>query len=156
MTARKPKELHKKPGRPCWQYDPNLPDRLIRFFDVERVIWRDITITNKDGSTVEKSEEEAGELPLFGDFIKKEGISHGIWQQLINEENKEKFPGFMDAYNTAKDLQRDHLLINGLRGNYQGYFGVMAMKNMFEWRDKKEFTGAEGGPFAVKITYEDN
>jgi hypothetical protein len=49
-----------------------------------------------------------------------------------------KFPDFRQAYHRCKELQFEFIVQNGLRGNFQGYFAGLYMKNMFGWRDKEE------------------
>jgi len=136
----------RKVGRPT-RYKAIYAKQLIDFFDIDPVNWKDITITYKDGTTKDVSEEEANTLPLFSKFEKKIGISH----QCLNEW-KNKYKEFGDAYREAKRLQMEFIQVNGLRGNYNATFAIFTMKNVSRWQDenslnwvdKTEVTGKDG------------
>jgi hypothetical protein len=119
-------------GRPT-KYKPEYCKALVDFFDVEINIFKDVSSTNKDGSTKEWTEEEASPLPTFLKFAKSISVSYDI---LLDWEKK--YIQFHHAYNTAKELQKHFIIENTLRNNYQGYFAGLMMKNMHGWRDKTE------------------
>lgn len=122
----------KKIGRPT-KYDPIYCKQIIEFFDIEPMNFKDITITYKDGSTKECTEEEANLLPTMRKFAKSIGVDHTTLLEWCK-----KYPDFSTAYNRAKEAQQEFIIENGLRGNYQGYFAGLYMKNMFGWRDKTD------------------
>lgn len=122
----------RKVGRPS-KYNPIFCQKIIEYFDIDPSIFRDITITYKDGSTKEISEEEAAPLPTFMKFARSIGTFHDTLHDWVK-----KYPEFRLAYNRCKELQFEFLVDNGLRGNYQGYFAGLYMKNMCGWRDKEE------------------
>lgn len=122
----------RKVGRPS-KYNPIYCQKIIDYFDIESSFYRDITITHKDGSTIDKSEEEAAPLPTFMKFARSIGTYHDTLSDWCKN-----YPDFRIAYNRCKELQFEFIVDNGLRGNYQGYFAGLYMKNMFGWRDKEE------------------
>lgn len=122
----------RKEGRPS-KYKPIYCEKIIDYFDIEPSIFRDITLTYKDGSTKEVSEEEASPLPTFRKFAKSIGTYHDVLLDWCK-----KYPEFSTAYNRAKEAQMEFIIENAIRDNYSGYFAGLYMKNMFGWRDKTE------------------
>ena len=138
----------RKVGRPS-KYDPSYAKKLIDYFDVEVQNFKDITITYKDGSTKEITEEEASPLPTKRKFCKSIGINISTFHEWAK-----KYPEFTNAYIEATELQHDFIMENGLRGNYNAFFSFQTMKNCHKWRDKSEHevSGPGGGPVEVKFT----
>jgi len=130
------KKKKKSPeGRPT-KYNPIYCKQITNYFGTDPQNYKDITITHKDGSVIEKTEEEANPLPTFMKFAR----SIGVWHDTLHQWCK-KYPEFSAAYNRAKELQTEFIIENALRDNYSGYFAGLMMKNMFGWRDKTEFDG---------------
>jgi hypothetical protein len=115
------------------KYNPLYCKKIIEYFDVPCNNFKDVTITHKDGSSIEKTEEEAAPLLTLNKFAK----SIGVWHDTLLDWCK-KYPEFDRAYNRAKEFQREFIIENILRDNYSSYFGVFLMKNMFGWRDKTD------------------
>ena len=128
-------ETKKHPGGRPSKYDPSFAKMLVDFFDIEFINFRDVTITYKDGSTKEISEEEASRLPFFRDFCKKIGITYATFKKWVKDESK---PEFIAAYIEAKQLQANFIIENALRGNYHGFFAMKMMQNRHNWVDKRE------------------
>lgn len=121
-----------KVGAPT-KYKPIYCQAIVDYFDIPPSQFRDITVTHKDGTQIDKTEEEASPLPTFRKFAKSIGVYHDTllsWCQ--------RWPDFLTAYNRAKEAQKEFIIENALRDNYSGYFAGLMMKNMFGWRDKEE------------------
>lgn len=119
-----------KRGRPT-KYKPEYCKSLVDFFDIDAVIFKDITITYKDGTTCDKTEAEAAPTPYFSQWQKKIGIGRNTFNEWV-----EKYPEFQDAYKRAKDLQKEFLIETALKGVHNSTFTIFAMKNMCGWRDE--------------------
>lgn len=127
-----PKKKKRREGRPT-KYDPSLCQNIISFFDIEPIIYRDITITYKDGSTKEISEAEGSQLPFFSHWCRKVGISQETMCQWVK-----KYPQFSEAYKKAKECQEEILVTCALKNCYNSTFSIFTAKNMFGWRDEKD------------------
>ena len=124
-------------GRPT-KWTPELNDRLIEFFSVEP--W---TGSGKDRTP--------NKVPFFSRFEIQENLYIGIlgkWE--ADEECEAKRPGFSLAYNTAKQLQKEFLVQNGVSGLFNPAFTIFTAKNITDMRDqtgvdltsKGQFVGA--------------
>lgn len=129
----------RKVGRPT-KYKPVYCAHLIRFFDIDRIIYRDITVTYKNGDTVDKSVAEASPTPYFVDWQRKIGISH---ETMITWTKK--YSEFLAAYKEAKQLQEVFLQECALKGVHNSTFTIFTMKNVCGWRDEQHIK-AEGLP----------
>jgi len=121
----------RKVGRPT-KYKPELCKNLINFFNIDPIIFRDITVTYKDGNTCEKSIPEASPTPFFVDWQMKVGISH---ETMMNWT--ETYPEFLAAYKRAKLLQEKFLIECAMKGVHNSTFTIFTMKNVCGWRDEK-------------------
>ncbi len=130
MTKKKDPKDYKKMGRPS-KYNSLYCQQIMDFFDIDPILFRDVTITYKDGSTKEITEEEASPLPTFRKFAK----SIGVYSDTLLEWCK-NHPDFSLAYNRCKEAQQEFVIENTLRDNYQGYFAMGLMKNWHGWEDK--------------------
>ncbi len=132
------KKTKKHPGGRPTKYKPSYCAEIIKYFDVDPVIYKDITVQklNSKGEvteTVDKTVEESIQIPMLCKFAKEKGVDTAtLWRWT------EKYPEFRKAYNTAKEFQLNVLIQNALRNNYSSYFAFQMAKNMFGWRDKQE------------------
>lgn len=129
--AKKKKEKQGR-GRPS-KYDPIYCRKILEYFEIDPQNFKDITITHKDGSSVDKTEEEAAPLPTIRKFANSIGVDHTTLLEWCK-----KYPEFSTAYNKAREAQKEFIIENALRDNYSGYFAGLLMKNMFGWRDKTD------------------
>ena len=134
----------RKVGRPS-KYKPEYCAHLIRFFDIDRIIYKDITITYKNGDTVDKTVPEASPTPFFGDWCKEIGIC----QDTMNEWVK-TYPEFSEAYKEAKTLQENFFIECALKGVHNSTFTIFTMKNVCGWRDEQHIK-AEGMKLIIQI-----
>ena len=138
-----------KIGRPTL-YKPEYCKSLVEFFDIDAIIYRDITVTYKDGTTCDKSVPEASPTPYFSQWQKKIGISN----QCFNEWTK-KHQDFGDAYKRAKQLQEEFLMETALKGVHNSTFTIFAMKNICGWRDEQHIKGEGIAPQIINIIRSD-
>lgn len=119
-------------GRPS-KYTPEMCASIVRFFDIEPAIQKDITITKLDGERVEKTITEAADLPLFSDWAASVGITSETMRKWA-----ESIPEFSVAYKRAKELQEKVLMTNGIQNRYAQPFAIFTAKNILGWRDRHE------------------
>src|SRR5438105_2307280 len=125
-------------GRPT-KYKPEYCEEIIKFFSVEpyrKEVTAEIKGYGKAGNqNFEKTEYKlvANPLPTLAKFARKIGVNKDTvieWTK-VHEE-------FSDAYNVAKDLQKDFLVDNGLAGLYPPASFIFTAKNITDMRDKQE------------------
>jgi hypothetical protein len=125
-------------GRPT-KYKPEYCKAIVDFFSVEpnrKEITAEIKGYGKAGNqNFEKQEYKlvANPLPTLAKFARKIGVNKDTiieWTKVHSE--------FSDAYNVAKDLQKDFLVDNGLAGLYPPASFIFTAKNITDMRDKQE------------------
>lgn len=125
-------------GRPT-KYKTEYCEAIIKFFNVEphrKEITAEIKGYGKAGNqNFEKTEYKlvANPLPTLAKFARSIGVNKDTvieWTK-VHEE-------FSDAYNAAKDLQKDFLVDNGLAGLYPPATFIFTAKNITDMRDKQE------------------
>jgi hypothetical protein len=127
-----------KPGRPT-KYKPEYCAEIIKFFDIEpsrKEVTADIKGYGKAGNqNFEKQEYKlvANRLPTFERFARQIAVNGDT----IVEWSK-VYPEFSAAYNTAKELQKEFLIDNGLAGLYPPASFIFTAKNITNMRDKQE------------------
>lgn len=145
-TKRKPR---KKPeGRPT-KYLHKYITEIVDWFSVEK--YKDIVIERqtrelKSGgeSVTEKFKRVANDLPTLDGFARSIGVTHATmlnwanaWVDPEAEHPKRKHPEFFEAYNVAKELQKDFLIQNGLQGHYPPASFIFVAKNITDMTDKQ-------------------
>lgn len=121
-------------GRPT-DYDPSYPESILEYFNIEA--GHDIAYETKEGE--QKTMRVAVDLPTFAGFACKIGTHRATMLDWCK-----RFPEFEEAYKCCKEHQERILVQNGLKGGYHGGFAIFTAKNVLEWRDKSEHTGADG------------
>ena len=120
-------------------YDPKYCDEIIKFFDIEpRRLVTKKCITKRDGETIEEFIEVGNDPKFLSEFARSIGVS----QQTLHNW-AEKHEEFFEALKKAKELQLEHIVKNALTGSFQQVFSIFTLKNISDWRDRKEvdFTG---------------
>lgn len=127
-------------GRPS-KYTPAMCASIVKFFDIEPVIHKDVTVTLPGGGTMEKTISEAVDMPFLTDWCHSVGITRETMNQWVV-----KYPEFAAAHQRAKELQEKILVTNGLQDRYNCSFAIFTAKNILGWRDKQdhELTGKDG------------
>jgi hypothetical protein len=134
--------MAKHPGGRPTKYKPEYCEEIIKFFSVEPyqkeiVEVSTSTTTNSKGGTSEFRKEKyqrvSNPLPFFEAFGRSIGVSDDT---IVNWAKK--YPEFLAAYNTAKALQKEFLVQNGLAGTYPPASFIFTAKNITDMRDKQE------------------
>ena len=121
-------------GRPT-KYKPEYCNQLIKFFSGPRnETIEKAHITGKNEYEKTEYMRVAYELPTFAKFARKIGAN----KDTIVSEWVKKHKEFSDAYNQAKELQKEFLIDNGLGGLYPPASFIFTAKNITDMKDKTE------------------
>ncbi len=143
ISAHKPTETITKPldnkpkrfklGRPS-KYDPKFCKGIIDYFTQDLYTSRiKSTITQKNGSVV-KNFELVANPPLF---INEYAYTLGVTHKTLDNWTKSK-PDFLLAFTRAKQLIQEHIIKLANIGLFNSNFATFTMKNISNWRDKKD------------------
>lgn len=116
------KTIKKEPlerGRPT-DYKPEYCQKLEEYFSAKPY-------------ELKNGRNEAGDTPTLAGFA----ASIRIHRATMIDWCK-KHPDFLDAYNLAKELQENWLVVNGNKGLINPAFGMFTLKNVSNWRDKRD------------------
>ena len=120
------------PGQPT-KYKPEYCQKLIDYFSIEPLeVIREQEITGTEGGKY-VSRRLPQRFPWFEGFARKIGVHRNTLKNWCNEH-----PEFAEAYETAKDLQREFLVDIGLSGATSASFAIFTMKNVCGWRDERD------------------
>jgi len=103
-------------GRPT-KYKKNYCQEIIKYFD-------------KEPFEIKEGKEVPVNLPTFEKFAVYIDVNYDTLQ-----EWRKKHEEFSESYKKAKNLQKNILIINGLRGNYNSTFAIFTAKNITDMRD---------------------
>lgn len=131
-------------GRPT-KYTDEMPQSLIDYFTVDPYTEKAIEHTDKKGNSWTTYEDVANDIPFFSNWCNSVDIS----QETMNQWKKSK-PEFSEAYKKAKSLQKNFLIINGLRGLYNNTFAIFTAKNITDMEDKTEQKVVHDGKIGVE------
>lgn len=121
-----------EPGQPT-KYKPEYCQQLIDYFSIEPLeIIREQEITGTEGGKY-VSRRLPQRFPWFEGFARKIGVHRNTLKNWCAE-----YPEFAEAYETAKDLQREFLVDIGLSGATSASFAIFTMKNVCGWRDERD------------------
>ena len=121
-----------EPGQPT-KYKPEYCQQLIDYFSIEPLeIIREQEITGTEGGKY-VSRRLPQRFPWFEGFARKIGVHRNTLKNWCAEH-----PEFAEAYETAKDLQREFLVDIGLSGATSASFAIFTMKNVCGWRDERD------------------
>lgn len=124
-------------GRPT-KYNPAYCQDLIDFFSIEPIQYKDITVTHKDGTQIDKTEMEAAPTPYFTTWCAKIGIEESTFWEWAH-----KYQEFSIAYKRAKKLQREFIIETALKQVHNGTFSIFLLKNVCKFQDKEEENWAD-------------
>ena len=136
-SKKPPIELSKQteqpePGQPT-KYKPEYCQQLIDYFSIEPLeIIREQEITGTDGGKY-VSRRLPQRFPWFEGFARKIGVHRNTLKNWCAEH-----PEFAEAYETAKDLQREFIVDVALSGAAPPSFAIFTMKNVCGWRDERD------------------
>lgn len=147
-----------KAGAPD-KWNPEINRKLIKYFDVQEFSEERTVSTTKSGETTERIPKI---MPQFFRFEMDNDLSIGLlskWaqeeQDLIDEKQEPKRPGFLQAYQMAKDLQANFLVQVGMQGITPPASFIFIAKNITKMKDKveTEVSGPDGTPFQVSVVH---
>jgi hypothetical protein len=131
-----------KSGRPT-KYKPEYAAAIIRWFSVPKhtqFLKKEVTIETTGRHECEY-QMVASDLPTFEGFarsIEVNGDTVVEWAKAEDENGDRKYLEFSAAYKVAKDLQREFLIDNGLKGLYPPAAFIFTAKNITDMRDVQE------------------
>lgn len=137
MAKRKDPKDYLKTGRPT-TYKPEYCEDLVKFFSVEPIIYKDITVTRADGTQIDKTEFEAAPTPYLENWLDKIGIDRSTLKRWVAQHVE-----FSNAYKRAKELQRKFIQEAALKNCHNPAFSIFMMKNVCKWQDKEEDNWAD-------------
>lgn len=121
-----------EPGQPT-KYKPEYCQQLIDYFSIEPLeIIREQEITDTEGGKY-ISRRLPQRFPWFEGFARKIGVHRNTLKNWCAEH-----PEFAEAYETAKDLQREFIVDVALSGAAPPSFAIFTMKNVCGWRDERD------------------
>lgn len=128
-----PKQLERpEPGQPT-KYKPEYCQQLIDYFSIEPLkIVAEQKIIGPDGGKY-VSRRLPQRFPWFEGFARKIGVHRNTLKNWCAEH-----PEFAEAYETAKDLQREFIVDVALSGAAPPSFAIFTMKNVCGWRDERD------------------
>ncbi|SRR5579883_1208933 len=131
-----------KGGRPT-KYKPEYAAAIIKWFSVPKhtqFLKKEVTIESTGRHECEY-QLVAADLPTFEGFARDIAVNGDTiveWSKAENENGELKYPEFSAAYKVAKDLQREFLIDNGLKGLYPPAAFIFTAKNITDMRDVQE------------------
>ena len=121
-----------EPGQPT-KYKPEYCQQLIDYFSIEPLeIIREQEIIGAEGGKY-VSRRLPQRFPWFEGFARKIGVHRNTLKNWCAEH-----PEFAEAYDTAKDLQREFIVDVALSGAAPPSFAIFTMKNVCGWRDERD------------------
>lgn len=133
--------LGNKGGRPP-SYELKFCQAIIDYFSTpasQEYTYKETLEYYKDGGIKRKSFEKKplpNKLPTFYGFA----ASIGVNQDTLHEWKK-KHKEFSEAFASAKELQKEFIIENGLSGASPSTFAIFVAKNLTDMKDKQEITG---------------
>jgi|TARA_R110000851_G_scaffold298994_5_gene454802 hypothetical protein len=124
------KEIEKPTLGAPTKYTEDIPQRMIEFFNVPLLKIEQVEAVTKNG-VVSMNEIAANELPTIERFCADLMISKSTLHIWIK-----KYPILSNAYDIAKQCQKNHLLQNGLSGRYNSAFAKFISINCTDLVDK--------------------
>lgn len=158
-------------GRPT-KYDPKFASMMIKFFSgpkFERFIKSEKQTTKSNGTTEKWVEYgyRCRDLPTLNKFARKIGVNgdtivewaeakYPLTFEVKALAGKLKYPEFSAAYNTVKELQKEFLSDNALKGFSPPASFIFVAKNITNWKDKQEVDNKHSGELVVRrASYKD-
>lgn len=137
-------------GRPS-KYEQRFCEMLLDHMNVEKfekvVMEKETRYSAKTGVKVSEKEKYKllpNDLPTLEGFARKIGVAYKnmhAWSEAVEDpeavEPVYKYPDFRNAYNVAKQLQKEFLIDNGLKGNYPPAAYIFTAKNVTDMTDKQ-------------------
>lgn len=127
------------------KYDPDYCSQMIKFFDGEKyrevIAEKEIRETKQGRTERTKYKWIANDLPHLEAFARSIGVTYSTlynWAHDKDDEGNLKNPEFFEAYNTCKQLQKEFVIENGLKGHYPPASFIFVAKNITDMKDTKD------------------
>ena len=162
-TKKKKVAPKKHPGGRPTKYKPQYAEEMIKFFDCvkfNRVVKSEKTTIKSNGTKEIWTEYmyQTNDLPTFAKFARKIGVSHDALADWVDVKwpkdyekkelaGKHKYPEFSEAYNSCKQLQKEFLIDNAIKGFIPPATYIFTAKNISDMRDKQEVDLTSKGKF---------
>lgn len=152
--AKKTEETKNSGGRPS-KYKEEYASLLIKFFS--KPLFQEIVTQRKYELKKDKNDKEKkvlidetrrivpNDIPFDIDFIVEIDISVDTFYRWAKKKNKEKYPGFYEAYKKTRKLQEQFLALNAIQGRYDTTFAIFTAKNILKWRNQEEIDVKSAG-----------
>lgn len=134
MTTKKTvkKRAPNKGGQPT-KYRTEYCQQLIDYFSIDPTkITADETVSSADGDKL-IARRMPQRMPWLEGFARKIGVHRNTLRDWCDLH-----PEFAEAYETAKDLQREFIVDVALSGAAPASFAIFTMKNVCGWRDERD------------------
>lgn len=118
-------------GRPT-AYNKAYCKGILEFFNREPFENETLQTKKADGTVIDSKVQE---VPCKFPTFERYAASIGVCVDTLNEWTK-VYPDFSESYKQAKAYQKDILITNALRGNYNPVFSIFTAKNCTDMRDK--------------------
>lgn len=134
-------------GRPS-KFKPEYIQLILEYFDVEPYK-KEIMETSEEyfqsGVLKKKSEKTRlipNKLPTLFGFARTIGVAYKtVWSWAFEKEEEkltDDLKAFRNAYNEAKEMQKEFIISIGLSGAANAPFAIFTAKNVTDMRDKVE------------------
>lgn len=115
------------------KYKPEYDQDIIHYFNKPRTKITKEKLYYKNGSIREYEKEIPNDPPWFSEFARNIGVDKITMLRWCDEHES-----FRIAYAQAKEIQKEFIAGNTIRGLYNPRFGEFTMKNVTGWRDLRE------------------
>ena len=154
-----PKDTHKKDVKVNQigtnKFEERFCQALIDWFKVEPNYLKELTHYGKDGSVSWRDYKSfTNKLPTFYGFASSIGVNVSTVRGWASEENKKRCPGFAEAYEEAKEAQKDFIIQNGLIGAYNPAFAIFVAKNITDMKDTVDNTVLLNGNISLAALFD--
>lgn len=148
-------------GRPS-KYKKKFCDLIVEYFSrIPNESWLKKEIIKANGTIEREYGIKAARLPTLEDFAWNNKIPYRTMYEWANgrttkdgTQKQSKHPEFAQAYNRAKQMQKQFLVDNALASLSPPASFIFVAKNITDMRDKAEIDMTSGGqPIFQKISY---
>ena len=115
------------------EYNDTIPRKLIQFISQDLFHFEEDSYINKKGELRTKNIKIPNQLKFIESFCYSINISMETFLKWTNE-----YPELKLSYNRAREIQLEHIVNNTLLNLYPSQFSNFVLKNISEWRDKKD------------------
>lgn len=137
------------------KYKKEYTDQLIEYFNTPPTRVEYIKRYDREGNVKEEEPVVIGaDYPTFEGFA----IKIGVTSRTLENWAAAYPTTFGAAYERAKDVQKNMLIVNGLGGRYNGKFAQFVASSQFDMAEKSEqkLTGGDGYQVVVKVERDGN